>query len=163
MPSVNNTERIRAWLRTCPHIVASNRFGADYMGGKTTEYSIISVPSMLRYRENILGKEVLFDKQEQNFIFAALAPYSNDIKQNLENLGFFQDVASWIDEQNQTGNYPEWDGGKITAIHASNTGAPVQTGANEARYQFQIRVTYRIDTIPEPPKPHIPYSHDYDF
>lgn len=144
MPEINNTERFRAWLRACPAILNSKRFGADYIGDNATEYSVMSVPSSLRYRENIVGDRILLSTQTQNFIFAARVPYSEDVKQNLENLGFFQDVANWIAEQNAARNYPEWDGGVVTAIEVVNTGAPIQTGTNSARYQFQIRVTYKI-------------------
>lgn len=144
MPTVNNTESLRAWLRQCPDIAKSYRFGADYVGEGATEYALMSVPSNLRYRENILGKRFLAERQEQNFIFAAKVPYGSDVQQNLANMGFFQAVQSWIYEQNAAGNFPEWDNGTIYAIECSNTGAPIQTGANEARYQFQIKVLYKI-------------------
>lgn len=144
MPQVNNTENFRAWLRACPTISKAKYFGADYIGEDATEYSIFSVPSALRYRENIVGDRILMTRQEQNFIFAAKVPYGRDVKQNLANLGFFQDVADWIAEQNRAGNYPAWDGGIVTAIECSNTSAPVQTGPDAARYQFQIKVTYKI-------------------
>ena len=144
MPEVNNAEKLREWLRTCPSIAQSRYFGADFIGENATEYSVISVPSALRYRENIIGDRVLLTSQEQNFIFAAKVPYGRDVQQNLANLGFFQDVANWIADQNKAGNFPEWDGGTVTAIESTNTGAPVQTGSDAARYQFQIKVTYKI-------------------
>ena len=144
MPEVNNTERFRAWLRTCPAIAQSQYFGADYIGETATEYAVMSTPSGLRYRENILGTRFLLTTQEQNFVFAAKVPYGSDVHQNLENLGFFQDVAAWIAAQNAAGNFPEWEGGTVTAIECTNTGAPIQTGPDAARYQFQIRVTYKI-------------------
>ena len=144
MPEVNNTERFRAWLRTCPTIAQSKYFGADYIGENATEYAVMSTPSGLRYRENILGNRFLLTTQEQNFVFAAKVPYGSDVQQNLENLGFFQDVAAWIAAQNAAGNFPEWEGGTVTAIECTNTGAPIQTGPDAARYQFQIRVTYKI-------------------
>ena len=145
MPAINNTEKLRDWLIGCPHIAASKYFGADYMGSDSTEYAVISVPSTLLYRENILGERVLREKQEQNFIFAAKVPFSKDVLQNLSNLGFFQDVKKWIAAQNKAGNFPEWDDGTITAIECTNTGAPVYTDANEARYQFQLKITYKIN------------------
>ena len=115
------------------------------MGEKATEYAIMSTPSTLRYKENILGESKLAPKQEQNFVFAAKIPYGSNVQQNLDNLGFFQDVANWIIEQNKVRNFPQWDGGTITAIDATNTGAPVQYGTDAARYQFQIKVTYKIN------------------
>ena len=144
MPDVNNTERLRTWLLGCPSMQAAAYFGADYLGENATEYAVISVPSNLKYRENILGKMVLRETQEQNFIFAAKVPYGSDVRQNLDNLGFFQDVATWIQEQSIADNLPEWDGGTVTAVSVSNTGAPMQTGSDAARYQFQIKVIYKI-------------------
>ena len=111
---------------------------------KATQYGIVSVPSTLQYRENILGKRVLRPTQTQNFVFAAEFPYSNDFEQNLSNLGFFQDIANWIQEQNKEGNFPDWEGGTVTAVECSTTGAPVMIGTDSARYQIQIRVTYKL-------------------
>ena len=144
MPEVNNIEKLRAWLRTCPAIVNAKYFGADYIGENATEYAVFSVPSGLRYRENILGNRILLETQAQNFIFAAKLPYGSDVRKNLPTMGFFQDVAAWIQEQSLAQNFPEWNDGTITAIEVTNTGAPVQMGSDAARYQMQIRVTYKI-------------------
>lgn len=146
MPEINNTDRFRVWLRTCPAIANSKYFGADYIGENATEYSIFSVPSTLRYRENILGHRVLRPSQEQDFIFAARVPYGRDVQQNLDNLAFFQDVAAWIQEQNKTETFPEWEGGTVSGIEATNTGAPIMTDSEAARYQFTIKVTYKVVT-----------------
>lgn len=144
MSIVNNTNSLRTWLRTCPAIAKGKYFGADYIGEKATEYAVLSVPSTKRYRENILGKSKLLPKQEQNFIFAAKVPYGADVPQNLNNLTFFQEVSDWITQMNAAQDFPEWADGQIIAIEATNTGAPVQTGSDAARYQFQIKVTYKI-------------------
>ena len=141
---INNTEKLRTWLRACPTIASSKYFGADYIGENATEYALISTPSFLRYRENILGDKILMSTQEQNFVFAARVPYGSDVQQNLDNLAFFQNVAAWIQAQNIAGNFPEWENGVVTAVEVTITGAPVQTGPDAARYQFQIRVTYKI-------------------
>ena len=144
MSEINNTDRLRTWLRECPSIARGRYFGADYIGEKATEYAVFSVPSAKRYRENILGNKILLSSQEQNFIFAAKVPYGSDVQQNLNNLGFFQDVSDWIGQMNADRDFPEWAGGTITAIEVTNTGAPIQTGSDAARYQFQIKVTYKI-------------------
>lgn len=144
MPEVNNTEKLRAWLRTCPQVAKSKPFGADHLGENATEYGLMSVPSTLRYRTNIKGERKLREQQEQNFIFAAKVPYGADVQQNLMNSGFFQDVMDWIVAQNVLRNFPEWDG-KVTSVDVLSTGAPIQTGTDSARYQFQIRVNYNIN------------------
>lgn len=144
MPEINNVQKLREWLRTCPSIASAKYFGADYIGENSTEYAVFSVPSGLRYRENILGDRILLSTQVQNFIFAAKVPYGSEVQQNISNLGFFQDVSAWIAAQNKAQNFPEWEDGPITGIEVSNTGAPVQMGSDSARYQMQIRVTYKI-------------------
>lgn len=141
--SANNTENLRTWFRRCPLLEPGNRFGVDYLPESPTEYAVISVPTALKYHENILGEEVLDDIQIQNFIFAAKNPYGSDIRQNLENLGFFQGIVNWILEQNASLSFPDWDGGTVRSIVPTLTGAPIQTGSDVARYQIQLRVTYR--------------------
>ena len=144
MSEINNTEQLRTWLRRCPTIASGKYFGADYIGENATEYAVFSVPSTWRYRENILGKRVLREKQEQNFIFAAKVPYGSNVRQNLDNLAFFQEVSKWVAQMNAANDFPEWADGPITAIEVTNTSAPVQAGSDSARYQFQIKVTYKI-------------------
>lgn len=144
MSTINNLNNLRSWLRTCPTIAKGKYFGADYIGEKATEYAVFSVPSTKQYRENILGQRVLLPRQEQNFIFAAKVPWGSDVKQNLNNLSFFQEISDWLLQMNKAKDFPEWADGEITAIEATNTGAPVQTGTDAARYQFQIKVTYKI-------------------
>lgn len=146
MPSINNTESLRDWFRDCPALQSRKKFGVDYLSEKPTEYSINSVPSTLQYHENILGERLLNDIQEQNFVFASKEVFSADIKQNLLNLGFYQDVSAWIVEQNNAGNFPEWDDGVITSIIPTITGAPISVGAAAAVYQIQIKITYRRNT-----------------
>lgn len=116
MSEINNTEQLRTWLRRCPTIASGKYFGADYIGENATEYAVFSVPSTWRYRENILGKRVLREKQEQNFIFAAKVPYGSNVRQNLDNLAFFQEVSKWVAQMNAANDFPEWADGPITAI-----------------------------------------------
>lgn len=141
--SVNNTESLRSWFRECPAISGQNRFRADYLAEAATEYAVFSVPSTLKYHENILGERVLNDDQTQNFIFASKEVYGADAQQNLANLAFYQDVVNWIIEKNAAQEFPEWDGGRVRAILPTLTAYPAQVGSNVAKYQIQIRIDYR--------------------
>lgn len=143
MPEINNTEKLRDWFRGCPAILKGNRFRVDYVAESPTEYAIYAVPSTLRYHENILGEEVLDDIQTQNYIFASKEPYGADIQQNLANLGFHQAVVEWILEQNNAKNFPEWNDGQIKSIVPTLTGYPAQVGSSAAKYQIQLKITYR--------------------
>ncbi len=141
--SVNNTESLRNWFRKCPEISRNNRFRADYLAEGPTEYAIMSVPSTLKYHENILGEEVLDDNQVQNFIFASKEVYGADVQQNLANLAFYQSIVNWIIDRNNAKDFPEWDGGRIRSILPTLTAYPAQVGSNVAKYQIQLRINYR--------------------
>ena len=141
--SVNNTESLRNWFRKCPEISRNNRFRADYLAEGPTEYAIMSVPSTLKYHENILGEEVLDDNQVQNFIFASKEVYGADVQQNLVNLAFYQSIVNWIIDRNNAKDFPEWDGGRIRSILPTLTAYPAQVGSNVAKYQIQLRINYR--------------------
>ncbi len=142
MATINNTEKLRAWFRECPVIQSGKRFRTDYLAESPTEYAVYSVPSTIRYHENILGEEVPDDIQTQNFIFASKEHYGADVQQNLANLAFYQDVVAWILEQNEARNFPEWENGRIKSIVPTLTGYPVQVGSSAAKYQIQLKITY---------------------
>ncbi len=144
MSDVSNAQRLRSWLFGCEAIDATKRFGVDYLGDEATEYALITVPSALKWRENILGKRRLRNEQEQSFIFASQEYYGADVGQNLKNLAFYQAVMKWIMAQNAAQAFPEWEGGRVTGITPTLTGAPIAFGAGVARYQIQIKVTYRV-------------------
>ena len=145
MPDTNNTASVRTWLRRCPAIERARAFGVDYLA-ENGSYSLDATPTALKYRENILGDMVLRETQEQNFVFASRDPYGAEFQQNLDNLGVMQDVSAWIIEQNNARNFPTWEGGEVTAIVPTLTAYPISMGSAFARYQMQIKVTYRVTT-----------------
>ncbi len=134
---------MRAWLRQCPTVERERLFGADYLADSES-YSLDVTPTVLKYRENILGDMALRETQEQNYVFASRDPYGAGFQQNLDNLGVMQDVSKWIIEQNNARNFPTWEGGEVTAIVPTLTAYPVSMGSAYARYQMQIKVTYRV-------------------
>ena len=141
---INNTAALRTWLRTCPTVERTRKFGADYLADDES-YSLDVTPTALKYRENILGVMVLQETQEQNFVFASRDPYGEEFQQNLDNLAFFQAVSAWIIEQNNSQNFPEWNGGTVLAIVPTLNAYPITMGSAYARYQIQIKVTYRLN------------------
>lgn len=143
MPQVNNTESLRTWFRGCPLLAPSSRFRVDYLAENPTEYAIYSVPSSLSYHENVLGEEILDDVQTINFIFASKESYGADVDQNLGNLGFYEGVVAWILEQNAARKFPTINEGRVRSIVPTLTAYPVETGTDAAKYQIQIRLTYR--------------------
>lgn len=143
MPELNNTEQIRNWFRTCPVIKSGNRFRVDYLSESPTEYAIYAVPSAINYRENVLGEEIPLPIQTLNFIFASKESYGADIQQNLANLGFYDAVVAWVLEQNAQRNFPTINEGRVKSIVPTLTAYPAQIGSSAAKYQIQLKITYR--------------------
>ena len=143
MPDVNNTEKIRDWFRTCPVILDTNRFHVDYLSESPTEYAIYASPSTIKYHENVLGEEIPDDIQTLNFVFASKESYGADVQQNLANMGFYDDVVAWIIERNSARNFPVINGGRVKSIVPTLTAYPAQIGSDSAKYQIQLRMTYK--------------------
>lgn len=144
MPQVsNNAEQLRAWFRNCPALAEGSRFRMDYLAENPTEYALYAVPSQINYRENILGEEVPDDIQTVNYIFASKENYGADTEQNLANLGFYDEVIDWILAQNTERNFPAINEGRIKSIVPTLTAYPAQIGSDVAKYQIQLKITYR--------------------
>jgi hypothetical protein len=142
-PEETNIGRLREWFRQCPVISASNRFRIDYLAESPTEYAIYAVPSQINTHENVLGEEVLDDIQTLNFIFAMKESYGADVHQNLMNLGFFDDVISWILTQNALRNLPQIAEGRVKSLMPTLSPYPAEVGSDAAKYQIQLKLTYR--------------------
>ena len=143
MPELNNVEQLRKWFRTCPALSDDNRFRVDYLSESPTEYAIYASPSTIVYRENVLGEEVPAEIQTLNFIFASKESYGADVQTNLANMGFYDDVVLWVLEQNALRNFPTINGGRVKSIVPTLTAFPAEIGSDTAKYQIQLRMTYK--------------------
>lgn len=140
---LNNAEQLRRWFRGCPALMNGNRFRMDYLAENPTEYALYAVPSQLNYKENVLGEEIPLPVQTINYIFASKESYGADVEQNLANLGFYDEIVAWILEQNARHNFPVINEGRIRSIVPTLTAYPIEVGSDAARYQIQLRITYR--------------------
>lgn len=145
MPEVNNIEHLRKWLRQCPALSPDNRFRVDYMAEEPTEYSLFAVPSAIKYRENVLGEYIPREIQSIDYIFASKEVFGADETQNMSNLGWYQDVTGWITEQNARLNFPRMNEGRVLSIRPTLSAYPIAPGANSARYQIQLEITYKLN------------------
>jgi hypothetical protein len=143
MPFVNNAQSLREWFNTCFVLVADKPVTVDYNSGEPVEYAIYSVPSEIKYKTNVLGEEVPEDIQTLDYVFASIEEYGSVSSKNEDNLGFYQKMVDWIIEQNNAKNYPLIDGGTIKSIRPTLTGYVNSATASAARYQINIKITYR--------------------
>lgn len=143
MPTVNNVEHLRKWFRTCPALSPENHFRVDYLAEESTEYALYAVPSNIAYHENVLGEHIPNDIQSLNFIFASKENFGANELQNIANYGFYQDVTDWIVNQNSLRNLPRVNEGRVLSVVPTLTQYVAIPGTNSAKYQIQIKLTYR--------------------
>lgn len=115
----------------------------DYLTEDPTEYAIYTSPSTLKYKTDILGNVQFTPLQEINFVFASRESYGRDVLQNLQNLGFFQEVINWMILQNETKNFPAIAEGAVVSILPSTTQFLFSAGSDTGLYQIQCKLIYR--------------------
>lgn len=139
----NRYAQLRAWFRTCPVLNKKFHLRVDYSADTPTEYAIYALPSTIAYRENVLGEMIPNDIQEINFIFASNEYWGADEKQNLENHTVYQEIVAWVNEQNALQNFPKIPEGRVKSIVPTLTQYVTEVSANTARYQIQLKMSYK--------------------
>ena len=134
-------DSIRNFIRTCPHLQEFNgaiKVNVDYLGPESTMYSIEETPCEPIIKKYINGDTV----RQYQFVFASRESYGPDVLQNIDNSGFYEDFANWIESENKIGNLPILEGKECKSIECTSTGYAFQTDIDKARYQIQMRITY---------------------
>ena len=133
------------WLRTCPLLSGSAKIGVDYLADSINNYAIYAVPSTIRTTENVLGEVVPAAKQQQSFYFSSNESYGADTRQTMQNQALYDGIIAWIMEQNAKRILPKAAGVSVLSVMPSLTALIADAGANIARYQIQLQVTYWRD------------------
>lgn len=138
-----NVDAIRDWFRQCPHLQKKNRFSVDFLSADPTEYAIYMQPSTLSSFIDVTGDVCIRPVQELNFIFASREKHPSDVLQALANHGFYDEVITWIIQQNKIKNFPEISDGAVISIMPSLTQYLFEAGASSGRYQISCKMKYR--------------------
>lgn len=114
----------------------------DILGSKPIEYVVESVPCDPIYKRYVDG-----DCQKQFlFIFASREYFSEEVTQNIANLGFYEEFALWIEQNNRSGILPDLgDGRSAVSIEVLTGGYAFSAESDTARYQTQLRLIYEED------------------
>ncbi|MBU3107141.1 chloramphenicol resistance protein [Clostridium gasigenes] len=135
-------DAIRKFIRQCEHLQEFNgavKINVDYLAEESTQYSIEEVPC-----EPVLKKYVNGDSVRQyQFIFCSREPYGADVLQNINNSGFFEKFADWVEKKNINSYLPILDEGcESTELKVLSNGYAFQVSEDKARYQIELRLKY---------------------
>ena len=139
----SNIEALRIWLRGCDALSRNNPFRIDFIDDDRTEYALQHQPSVMRYKQNVLGQTVPDTNQAQNFSLMLRLPYGQDVAQNMRNAEFCQAVYNWMLEQNARQNVPNIIDGPVVSVVPTLSPYVAQADAESAIYQIQIQINYK--------------------
>lgn len=132
-------EALREWLRTYEPL-STGRLAVDFLPERARAYSIDSVPckeEVKRYLDGSSLRQFLFVLSSREF-------KGEDIRQNTDNLAFYEAFAAWVLRQDRLRQFPELGTGRqARRIEAASSGYPFQVDEQgTARYQIQLRLEY---------------------
>lgn len=132
-------DSIRTFIAKCPLLDMYARLNVDFLGAEATEYTIDSVPATEIIKKYVDGGAL----KQFVFVFGSREYYGPDVLQNIENSGFYEKFADWLEEQTEKGDLPILEGNKESIlIEATTTGYLFDNTEENAKYQIQCRLIY---------------------
>ena len=115
---------------------ANYQIGADFLG-KVGDYSLDKIPTESKMERWITGTVIKKDV----YSLRSRKSYSQDTINNLKSVGFFEELESIIESNNEKGILPEID--NIESIECLNSGTLNNVDGTEATFDIQLQITYR--------------------
>ena len=132
--------KLREYLFTIlDNLLSSNKYqiNANMLSNDINNYSLDKIPTASTIERWINGIELHRDV----FYFRSRAAYSQDVINNLSNIGFFEEFESIINSNNEKGILPDID--HIESIRCKDSGSMVSATTNSAEFNIQIEITFR--------------------
>ena len=112
------------------------QISADMLGG-IGDFSLDKIPTSSEVKKWITGLEIHRDV----FSFRSRKAYSQDVINNLKNIGFFEEFENKINSNNKKGVLPDIEG--IENIKCLSCGTLNNVDGTEATFDIQIQITYK--------------------
>lgn len=141
-----NTENLRITklrnylFNVIDEIVQDNQYqiNVNMLSDDIDNYSLDKIPVVSEVERWITGLEIHRDV----FSFRSRMSYSQDVINNLKNVGFFEIFESIIKGNNESKILPEIDG--IESIECLNCGTMRDNNTNTCEFQIQIQIKYTV-------------------
>lgn len=130
-------ESIKTFLATCP-LLTDDVLNIDFLPPEATTFSVDVVPVQPIVKQYMSGSQRQF-----LFVLSTRSYYGAHIRQQLDNLGFFEDFSNWLDAQNSARNYPSMGESRVgQKLEVTTSGYVFAPDTDTARYQIQCRLSY---------------------
>lgn len=129
---------IEEYFLECP-ILKDGCMRVDFLGPNPVEYVIEPLPGNPILKRYVDGSSV----RRYLFAFGSREFYSQQRLQNIENSGFYEQFAEWIERMNAEKNLPKLpEGMRPQVLYAMSTGYLFDGSMSNARYQIQLALEY---------------------
>lgn len=138
----NRISELRNYLFNVIDTIRQNKeyqINADMLSNDIDNYSLDKIPVNSTVEKWIIGPAIHRDV----FSFRSRVAYSQDVLNNLKNIGFFEEFEKIIKENNDKKILPNIEG--IEAIECLNCGTMNNADTNTAEFDIQLQITYRIN------------------
>ncbi len=132
-------ESVKTFIATYPDLTANVPLSVDALGNTPTEYGIIPLPGGKTIETYINGGSL----REFPFAFQSTMSTADELER-IENSGFYEDFADWLESQTLAGTLPTMETGKTAeTIEAVGWGYIQDQGeSGTAIYQITCRLIY---------------------
>lgn len=132
-------DAIRSWIKTYPAL-SNGRLNVDFLPSDAQTYSVDVVPckeTVKKYLDGSAVKQFLFVLASRDF-------HGEDLRQNTDNLAFYEDFSRWVERQSRHKTLPALDSGRTArSVEVTTSGYPFLVDDHgTARYQIQMKLTY---------------------
>lgn len=142
--NVNETRisKLRTYLFSIiDTLLTDNKYqiNANMLSNDINNYSLDKIPTASVIEKWITGDCLCRDV----YSFRSRNSYSQDVLNNLLNIGFFEEFENIIKNKNKDGILPDIEG--IEAIRCLNCGTMVRAETNTAEFDIQIQIEYKTN------------------
>lgn len=131
-------ESVRQYLEGCP-LLKGGRLNVDFLPPEAASYSVDVVPATPIIKQYLGGSSM----RQFLFVVATRTYYGEHIRQQLDNLAFFEAFSEWIEDQNSKRSFPDLGPGRQPQkLEVTTSGYVFAVDTENARYQIQLKLTY---------------------
>ena len=114
------------------------QINANMLSNDINNYSLDKIPTASAVEKWITGLEI----HKDIYSFRSRMSYSQDVMDNLINVGFFEMFEDIIYSNNKKGILPKIDG--IEEIECLNCGSMNDANTNTCEFDIQLQIKYKI-------------------
>ncbi len=131
-------EAVRNYLGTCP-LLTGGKLNVDFLPPEATGYSVDVVPVKPIIKQYMDGSST----RQFLFVLATRACYGDHIRQQIDNLGLFENFQEWLETQCRKKTLPDLgDSRTARKPEVATSGYVFAPDKETARNQIQFKITY---------------------